>query len=247
MTDNVRTAVVTGGAGGIGAAIGAVLARAGVDVYLADRDERVLGTAERLGCSALVLDIADPGSFAALAALGSLDVLVNCAAIAPEARLDDPGFAEIFHRTLEVNVSGMLAVTTAALPQLRRSASPRVLNVGSIQGFAAAADTLAYSTSKGAVNSLTRALAVDLAPHGILVNAIAPGFVDTAMARGRDGASEYDTEWFRTVYVEHGRIPLRRAARAEEIAEAAEFFVSERNTYVTGSVLAVDGGLLATF
>jgi NAD(P)-dependent dehydrogenase (short-subunit alcohol dehydrogenase family) len=247
MNGNGRTAVVTGGAGGIGAAIGAVLARQGVDVHLADREKRVVDTAQRLGCSALLLDIADPGTFAGLEALPSLDVLVNCAAVAPDARFDEPGFAETFRRTLAVNVSGMLAVTTAALPQLRRSAAPRILNVGSIQGFAAAADTLAYSTSKGAVNSLTRALAVDLAPDGILVNAIAPGFVDTAMARGSDGASEYETEWFRAVYVEHGRIPLRRPARAEEIAEAAEFFVSERNTYVTGSVLAVDGGLLATF
>ncbi|MFD4960427.1 SDR family NAD(P)-dependent oxidoreductase [Microbacterium sp. NPDC058389] len=246
MTESQRVALVTGGANGIGAAIGALLASRGLRVVLADRDERVRETADRIGGDAILMDVADPMSIAA-AEIAELDVLVNSAAIAPTSGLGDAGLLDDFSRALDVNVRGILAVVSALLPQLRRSASPRILNIGSVQGSAAAAGGIAYATSKGAVNSLTRALAVDLADAGILVNALAPGFTDTAMALLPDGTSEYDTEWFRSVYVRHGRVPLRRPAAAEEIAEAAEFLVSERNTYVTGAILPVDGGLLATF
>ncbi len=246
MTEAQRVALVTGGAQGIGAAIGAHLASEGLRVVLADQDERVRVTADRIGAAAILMDVADPASIAA-AEIAQLDVLVNCAAIAPSSGLGDARLLDDFSRTLDVNVRGILAVVSAFLPQLRRSPSPRLLNIGSVQGFAAAAGSIAYATSKGAVNSLTQALAVDLADAGILVNALAPGFTDTAMALLPDGTSEYNTEWFRAVYVRHGRVPLRRPASAEEIAEAAGFLVSDRNTYVTGAILPVDGGLLATF
>ena len=95
--------------------------------------------------------------------------------------------------------------------------------------------------------NMTRGLACDLADDGILVNALAPGFVDTPMALFSDGSSEYDSEWFRNIYVKHGRIPLRRPGRADEVAEAALFFCSSANSYVTGQILAVDGGMTATF
>jgi NAD(P)-dependent dehydrogenase (short-subunit alcohol dehydrogenase family) len=258
-----RTALVTGSAGGIGAAIAALLIERGLDVVLVDRDQQVVETAERLGGRAIALDITDVDALdRAAETVASLDVLVNSAAIASAAIASaaiasagiasaaDPDRARLdtgFDRTLDVNVTGIVRVVSAFLPQLRRSTSGRILSIGSVQGFAAAGDSLAYATSKGAVHSLTRALSVDLAPDGILVNALAPGFVDTAMAKLPDGTSEYDTDWFRTVYIEHGRIPLRRPAQPAEIAAAAEFFVSEHNTYVTGVVLPIDGGLLATF
>lgn len=248
-----RTALVTGSAGGIGAAIAALLIERGLDVVLVDRDQQVVETAERLGGRAIALDITDVDALdRAAETVASLDVLVNSAAIASAAIASaaGPDRARLdtgFDRTLDVNVTGIVRVVSAFLPQLRRSTSGRILSIGSVQGFAAAGDSLAYATSKGAVHSLTRALSVDLAPDGILVNALAPGFVDTAMAKLPDGTSEYDTDWFRTVYIEHGRIPLRRPAQPAEIAAAAEFFVSEHNTYVTGVVLPIDGGLLATF
>jgi 3-oxoacyl-[acyl-carrier protein] reductase len=118
-----------------------------------------------------------------------------------------------------------------------------VLNIGSIQGFQAQAGALAYAVSKGGVHNLTRALAVDLAAHGVLVNALAPGFIDTPMAVLPDGSNELDSDWFQSIYVDHGRIPLRRAGKPDEVAAAAEFFVSIDNTYVTGAVLTVDGGM----
>ncbi len=90
-------------------------------------------------------------------------------------------------------------------------------------------------------------MACDLAPHGILVNAIAPGFVDTAMATMQDGTHEHHQEWFREIYLRWGRIPLRRAALPADIARAVAFFCCDDCAYVTGQTLMVDGGLSATF
>lgn len=95
--------------------------------------------------------------------------------------------------------------------------------------------------------NITQCLAVDLAARGILVNAVAPGFVDTRMSKLPDGSSEYDTELFREVYIKHRKIPLGRPAQAEDIAGPVAFLCSDDAGYVTGQVLVVDGGLLATF
>ncbi|MFF2327089.1 MULTISPECIES: SDR family NAD(P)-dependent oxidoreductase [unclassified Streptomyces] len=241
-----RTALVTGAASGIGAAIATRLAARGLHIVLADRDEHVAEVARTVGGEALVLDVTSETDLARAAGLPRVDVLVNSAGVPAEAALDDPGFPQAVRRAFDVNLAGTAAVVGAVLPRLRASDSGRILNVGSVQGSAAAAGNAAYAASKGGLDALTRALAVDLAPAGILVNALAPGFVDTPMARLADGTIEYATDWFRTVYVEHGRIPLRRPARPDEIAAAAEFLVSPDNTYVTGAVLPVDGGLLAT-
>ncbi|ACQ78391.1 short-chain dehydrogenase/reductase SDR [Beutenbergia cavernae DSM 12333] len=243
---STRRALVTGAASGIGAAVAHRLALAGMAVVCADVDVDGAGrVAAETGGDPLELDLRsvpdDLGD-----RLGYLDVLVSCAGVAdstPTSDLDVAGY----RRVMEINLDGTVAVTLAVLPLLRAAASGRVLTISSVQGFRAAADTLAYATSKGALVTFTRALAVDVAEDGVLVNALAPGFVDTPMARMPDGTREYDTPWFRSVYVEHARIPMRRPGTADEVAAAAEFFVSPTNTYVTGQVLAVDGGLMATF
>ncbi|GAA0431808.1 SDR family NAD(P)-dependent oxidoreductase [Leifsonia naganoensis] len=244
MGETTRAALITGGAGGIGAAIAERLRAQGAAVWIADRDEAaVCETARRLGAIPLVLDVSSPESLndAAARLPETLDVLVASAAVA-----GGPGLsAETVRAVLDVNVAGVAAIVEAALPALRRSAAPRVLTIGSVQATRAGGGSPAYVASKGAVHALTRALAVDLALDGILVNALAPGFVDTAMALLPDGTSEYDTDWFQEVYVGHGGVPLRRPARPEEVAAAADFFLSPANTYVTGAVLAVDGGLTA--
>jgi NAD(P)-dependent dehydrogenase (short-subunit alcohol dehydrogenase family) len=107
--------------------------------------------------------------------------------------------------------------------------------------------SLAYGASKGGLVNATRILACDLAPLGIRVNAVAPGFIDTPMARFPDGTSEHDTDWFRDIYIRWGRIPLRRPAPPEEVAGPILFLCSAAASYVTGHVLVVDGGLTATF
>lgn len=251
-----RVAVVTGAARGIGEATAAYLAQAGASVVLADRDPAE-PVAERLRAQghdavAVVTDITDETSIAALAAMigerwGRLDVLVNNAAIldaTPIGKLT----RERFDLVQSVNQNGALWVTLGLKDLLKKSQAPRVVNIASILGVRGTADSVPYSTAKGGVVNMTRALAVDLAPDGILVNCVCPGFVDTRMALLPDGSGhEHETDWFRDIYIKYGRIPLRRAAQPDDIAAAIGFFCGDECRYVTGQVLLVDGGVSATF
>ncbi len=249
-----RTALITGGARGIGAATAADLARRGAAVTIVDRDGEVAQhtaaalVAQGLAVTARACDITDAARIAALAAaLPTLDILVNNAAIldaTPIGRLDRATFETV----QQVNQNAALWVTLAMLGHLRASGRGRVVNIASIMGLRGSADSVAYSTAKGGLVNMTRALAVDLAPDGILVNCVCPGFVDTRMALLPDGSGhEHQTEWFRDIYIRYGRVPLRRAALPDEIARAIAFFCGDDCVYVTGQVLSVDGGLSATF
>lgn len=249
-----RTALVTGGARGIGAAIAGTLAARGAKVTIVDIDgDEARATAAALEdrglpVAAMATDLTDEAQVTALAtAVSELDILVNNAAILDGTPID--GLTRNrFEQVQAINQNAALWVTQAFLPQLRASSSARVVNIASIMGLRGSADSLPYSTAKGGVVNMTRALAVDLARDGILVNCICPGFVDTRMALLPDGSGhEHETEWFREIYIKHGRVPLRRAARAEEIARATAFFCGDDCIYVTGQILTVDGGLSATF
>lgn len=251
-----RVAVVTGGARGIGRGIAERFAAEGAHVVVADIDAAeaaVVAAALGGGAMAVPVDIADAASVAALAEAvearhGRCEILVNNAAI-----LDAVGIAamrfETYRRVIDVNQDGAIRVTLALLPLLRKGrASRRILNIASIQGMRGARDAIAYSTAKGAIVNFTRALACDLADEGIIVNALSPGFIDTRMALLPDGSGhEHETEWFREVYLKHGRIPLRRSGTPEDIAGPAFFLCSDDARYVTGQILLVDGGVSATF
>jgi NAD(P)-dependent dehydrogenase (short-subunit alcohol dehydrogenase family) len=251
-----RVAVVTGGARGIGRGIAERLAAEGARVVVADIDEaKAAKVAAALGPSAagVRVDIADAASVAALAEAvatrhGRCEILVNNAAI-----LDAVGFAdmrfETYRRVIDINQDGAIRITLALLPLIRRGGEGRrILNIASIQGVRGARDALAYSTAKGAIVNFTRALACDLADEGIVVNAIAPGFIDTRMAVLPDGSGhEHETDWFKDIYLKYGRIPLRRAGTPEDIAGPAFFLCSDDARYVTGQILLVDGGVSATF
>ncbi len=253
-----RTALVTGAARGIGEAIARELAARGARVAIADRDgelAQAVATAiayEGIDCFAAETDIVESGALSALVDAietrwGRLDIVVNNAAIldaTPLSRLTRARFEEV----QDVNLNGALWVIQAFLPLLRRSACARIVNIASILGVRGAADSVAYATAKGGLVNMTRSLAVDLAPDGILVNCICPGFVDTRMALLPDGSGhEHQTDWFRDIYIKYGRIPMRRPARPEDVACSAMFFCGDDCRYVTGQVLLVDGGVSATF
>jgi NAD(P)-dependent dehydrogenase (short-subunit alcohol dehydrogenase family) len=251
-----RVAVVTGGARGIGRCIAERFAAEGAQVVVADIDEaEALHAAAELGPQALGLrvDIADAASIAALAQTieqrhGRCEILVNNAAILDAAGVDAMSF-DHYRMVMDINQDGAIRVTLALLPLMRKAdAARRILNIVSIQGMRGTRDSLAYATAKGALVNFTRALACDLGEEGIAVNALAPGFIDTRMAQLPDGSGhEHETDWFRDIYIRHGRIPLRRPGTPVDIAGPAFFLCSDDARYVTGQILLVDGGLSATF
>ena len=253
-----RVAVVTGGAQGIGLGIAKRLGEEGAAVVLADvnveaaREAAARLTAQGLDARAIPVDIGSDASVTALAAeidrmFGRCEILVNNAAVGADTHIETMKM-EDYKRVININQDGVVRMTMAFVPLLKQAAcGRRVLNIASIQGIRGWPNQLAYATAKGAVVNFTRAAACDLAPHDIMVNAIAPGFVDTPMSILADGSHEYDADWFRDIYVKHGRIPMRRFGIPADMAGPAFFLCSDDAQYVTGQILSVDGGASATF
>lgn len=237
-----RTAVVTGGAHGIGAAVARRLVAHGADVLILDIEQ-----AEECAPT-LRVDLADPDAVGeagrrAVERLGGVDVLVNCAGIAyvaPLAELD----LDRYHHLLAINLHAPVRLMRDLAPGMAARGTGRIVNVTSVHARQSEPGCLAYDVAKAGLEAATRTAAVDLASSGVLVNAVAPGFVATRMSIV-DGKDELDSDWFRTVYVEHAQLPLGRAARPDEIAGAVTWLADAANTYVTGQTLVVDGGLLS--
>ncbi|HET7093219.1 MAG TPA: SDR family oxidoreductase, partial [Thermomicrobiales bacterium] len=211
---------MTGGTHGIGRAIVERLLARGTRVAtvareaLAEPDPRVaffpFDLAENAGIPDLVARIERE--------VGPLAILVNNAGIwadTPSLGLDPALWA----RVIAVNLTAPVLLATAAARGMAERGYGRIVNVTSIHGRFAAEAALAYAAAKGGLEQATRNLAVDLAPRGILVNAVAPGFISTRMSV-IDGVHERDTDWFQTVYVEQGKLPLRRHAAPDEVAAA---------------------------
>lgn len=250
-----KAALITGAASGIGRATARLLAREGAAVVIADRDAtngpRAAAEIADAGGRALfvhadVTQDATPLIAAAVEQFGSLDILVNNAGIFYTADLLEIDFAD-WMRAVDVMYLGSFRCAQAAARQMvRQGNGGRIVNISSVNAFLGMPQSSHYNSAKGAIDQLTRCLAVELAPHGILVNGVAPGFVETPMAVV-NGVNEHETPEFQEFYVKRRRIPLARPAMPEEIAEAVLFLASPRTTYITGHTIVVDGGLTVTF
>ena len=234
------TALVTGGASGIGLATARLLAVRGarvacLDLKPEDVPEPLIG---------IRADVADDASVRAAVeetarVLGGIDILINNAGIGAQGTIEDNTDDE-WHRVFDVNVLGMVRVTRAALPHLRRSDSAAVVNTCSIAATAGLPDRVLYSATKGAVLALTRAAAADLVHSGIRVNCVNPGTADTPwIGRLLDRAADPAAE--RAAL--NARQPMGRLVSAEEVATAVAYLASPLSGSTTGTDLAVDGGM----
>lgn len=242
-----RTALVTGGANGIGRAIVEHFVSEGATVALVDREpapalegpvtsfEFDLSETERL--DRLVDEVEE--------AVGPLDVLVNDAGIF-EAALALDLTLESYRRVLAVNLHAPVFLARRAARTMIDRGYGRIVNITSVHGEFGEETALSYDVAKAGLNQATRTLAIELGKYGVLVNAVAPGFVATRMSVV-DGKDELQSDWFRQVYVEYGKLPLRRHAEPWEIARHVAWLASEQNTYLTGQVVTVDGGLTVRF
>lgn len=252
-----RTALITGGATGIGYATARRLAQDGVAVVImgpnVDEGQAAQGQLRADGMQAYFVagDVTQAAQVAHCFAaaerlLGGIDILVNNAAIFEPIPFATSDYTQ-WHRVFDVIVDGAYyCARAAAQAMIRHGTGGHIVNVSSINAHRALADSSAYNVAKGALDQLTRCLAVELAPHNIHVNGVAPGFIDTAMSI-TNGVNELETDDFQTVYIQHRKIPQQRPGRPHEVAAVIAFLVSADAAYITGATIPVDGGLAVTF
>lgn len=241
----MRTAVVTGGSRGIGRAISLELARSGARVVLTcredmDRARETVAEIEKAGGSAaaLTMDVRRPEDVKALAErvgteFGGADVLVNNAGVIKDALFPFMK-EEDWDYVLDVDLKGAFRVTKALIRGMLHKGAGRIVNVVSVSGISGHAGQANYSAAKGGLIAFTKALALEFAPRGITVNAVAPGLVDTEIIA-------HLKEEARKEFL--GRIPMARFGKPEEIAAVVGFLASEKASYVTGQVWRADGGM----
>jgi 3-oxoacyl-[acyl-carrier protein] reductase len=246
MSFEGKVALVTGGRRGIGRAIAETFAKGGAQVIIADRElSETQTTADEIaaatGCKtvALMVDVADSNSAAqmvaeSLAQLGRVDILVNNAGVTRDTlilRMDESDWDTV----LDVNLKGAWNCCRAVVRSMMKQRYGRIVNISSVSGLAGQAGQTNYSASKAGLIGLTKALAREVGSRGITVNAVAPGFVPTALTN--DLPQELKDSMMKL-------IPLGRWGKPEEIAAAVAFLASDQAAYITGQVLSVDGGMM---
>ncbi len=235
-----RNALVTGGAGGIGAAIARRLAAEGARVFVGDLDrDGAAAVAAETGGEALALDVTDQDSARAAVEAADPAILVN------NAGDDEFGFfadtdPEMWGRVVAVNLGGVLACTHAALPGMQRAGYGRIVNIASEAGRVGSKGSAVYSAAKGGVIAFTKTIARENARFGITANAIAPGPIDTPLLRRAEQLGELGSKIIDTM---RGATQMRRLGEPDEVAAAVCFLASDDASYVTGETLGVSGGL----
>ena len=251
MTDRKKV-LVTGASSGIGQATALRFAQENWDVCVTSRREKelidLLATFPMGDHLVVTGDYSHPHTADQIGQLlqtrwGHLDALANIAGVYMSAHAIASALDE-WRKPFDIMVNGAVYLTRMAVPLM--TSGGRIIHCTSIHGERAEIGSSSYSMAKAALNQYCRALALELAPQGILVNAVAPGFVRTAMSVV-NGVSELDGEWFKKNYIEGYHLPLKRAGLPEEIAGVVYFLAGPDASYLTGQVITVDGGLTITF
>lgn len=242
------TVLVTGAASGMGRATALVFAAEGANVAVTDLNaEATQAVADEIAATggsakAWVLDVAKPQDIIKVVGdvaghFGSLDIVINNAGMSVRMPIDDEGYDAGWDKALSVMLTAHPRIIRAALPHLRRSKCPRIVNIASTEALGATATVSAYSAAKGGVTSLTRSLAVELGREGITVNCICPGPIRTAI-------TDRISEEHKTIYAKR-RTALGRYGDPEEVAHMTLSLCLPAASFLTGAVIPVDGGLMA--
>ena len=250
-----KKVIVTGGSRGIGAGIVKRLFNEGAEIIIADIKEdlaaKLMESLDSEKINFVHTDLSKEEEIVNLIDFaknkwGALDILINNAGIEDGFMLSDQSY-EKYRKTMKVNLDAPFLCSKYALPLLEKSQSGRIIMISSIQGVRGYKGNISYNTAKGGLINMTRVLAVELAEKNILVNSVAPGFINTPMSVMKDGNLEWDTDWFKDVYLKYEKLPMGRYGHPDDIAGAVYFFCSEDSKYVTGQTLLVDGGVSVTF
>lgn len=249
----MRKVIVLGGSSGIGKATAERFAAEGWQVLVAALDGpeckavvSSLAGEHHVACEIDVRDLQDIERLRQVVQeeFGDFDVLVNSVGVSEQHAALESEF-ECWDTSLQIMLYGSVRICRALVPWMKDGG--RIIHITSIHYQRVARGSSAYGMAKSALTQFTRSLALELASRSILANVIAPGFVNTPMSIKADGKNELDSEWFQDNYVKADHLPLKRAAEPQEIAGVVYFLAGPDASYITGSVLTVDGGLTITF